>query len=140
MRSNKSDMNRTVLQLVRGTDSPSLAVADTNYYRLYLESLQAIQRVTDESSAGAGFNSLKYYGAGKSMDVVLDGGMAGSAPANKMYFLNTSYMFFRPHSSRNMVAIGGERMSTNQDAIVKLIGWAGNLTCSGRRFQGVLRA
>jgi hypothetical protein len=31
-------------------------------------------------------------------------------------------------------------MSVNQDATVKLIGWAGNLTSSGIQFQGVLRA
>ena len=30
------------------------------------------------------------------------------------------------------------RMAVNQDAIVKLIGWAGNMTISNRRLQGVL--
>jgi hypothetical protein len=57
-----------------------------------------------------------------------------------MYFLNTDYIFFRPHKDRNFVPIGGERQSVNQDAIVKLIGWAGNLTCSGAQFNGVLTA
>jgi hypothetical protein len=55
-----------------------------------------------------------------------------------MYFVNTNYLFFRPHSDRNMVPIGGDRQSVNQDAIVKLIGWAGNLTASGLQFNGVL--
>jgi hypothetical protein len=57
-----------------------------------------------------------------------------------MYFLNTDYIFFRPHKDRNFVPIGGERQSVNQDAIVKLIGWAGNLTSSGAQFNGVLIA
>ncbi len=57
-----------------------------------------------------------------------------------MWFLNTNYIFFRPHADRNFVPIGGERQSVNQDAIVKLIGWAGNLTTSGAQFQGVLIA
>jgi len=47
---------------------------------------------------------------------------------------------FRPHVDRNFVPIGGERQAVNQDAIVKLIGWAGNMTCSGSQFQGVLIA
>jgi hypothetical protein len=58
--------------------------------------------------------------------VVLDGGIysggdsvnatwAGSA-ANRMYFLNTNYLFLRPHADRNFVPIGGERQAVNQDA------------------------
>ena len=48
------------------------------------------------------------------------------------------WFFFRPHANRNFVPIGDERMSTNQDAIVRLIGWAGNMTASGLQFQGVM--
>lgn len=136
----QSYMNKLAVQLVRGTDKPNLIVADNNYYQFYLSSLQAIQRVTSEESAGAGFAALKYFGAGISADVVLDGGIGGAIPSNHMYFLNTDYIFFRPHRDRNMVAIGGERQSVNQDAVVKLIGWAGNLTSSGPRYQGVLIA
>ena len=71
-------MNTVWLSLNRGADKPDLIVADNNYYRLYLQSLQSIQRITDggNSSAGAGFASLKYYGAGMASDVVLDGGPA----------------------------------------------------------------
>jgi hypothetical protein len=53
---------------------------------------------------------------------------------------NTKYVFFRPHVDRNFVPIGGERQAVNQDAIVKLIGWAGNLCSSGPQFSGVLIA
>lgn len=134
----QSYMNRVAVQLVRGTDRPDMIVADNNYYRLYLESLQAIQRVQGEEMAAAGFTSLKYLGAGLNCDVVLDGGIGGSISTNRMYFINTNYMFFRPHRDRNFVPIGGDRQSVNQDAIVKLIGWAGNLTTSGAQFQGVL--
>ena len=146
----QSYMNRLALQLVRGNDGPDLAVADTNYFRLYLESMQAIQRVTDEKTAGAGFTGLKYYGAGRSIDIVLDGGFQGNssdtnpsqggAPTNTMYFLNTNYIFYRPHRDRNMVPLDPDRFSVNQDAMVKLIGWAGNMTLSNGRLQGVLTA
>jgi hypothetical protein len=134
----QSYMNRVAVQLVRGTDRPDIIVADNNYYRLYLESLQANQRITGTDVGGAGFTSLKYFGAGFNCDVFLDGGIGGSAPANRMYFLNTNYIKFRPHRDRNFTAIGGDRQSVNQDAIVRLMGWAGALTCSGAQFQGVL--
>lgn len=138
----QSYMDSLAVQLIRGTDKPDLIVADNNYYRLYLQSMQSIQRVTDggNSKQGIGFASLKYYGAGMASDVVLDGGIGNDATANHMWFLNTKYIFFRPHADRNFVPIGGERQAVNQDAIVKLIGWAGNLTCSGSQFQGVLIA
>jgi len=118
----QSYMNAVVVQLVRGRDRPDLIIADNNYYKFYLQSLQSIQRITDEKMAGAGFTSLKYFGAGMASDVVLDGGIgsstynSGSGNANLMYFLNTDYLFFRPHKDRNFVPIGGERQAVNQDA------------------------
>ena len=134
----QSYMNRVAVQLVRGMDRPDMIVAGNDYYRLFLESLQAIQRITSEDSAAAGFTSLKYMGAGLNCDVFLDGGIGGSLATDRMYFLNTKYIFLRPHRDRNFVPIGGDRQSVNQDATVRLIGWAGNLTCSGAQFNGVL--
>lgn len=136
----QSYMNRVALQLVRGTDAADLIVADNNYYRLYLESLQSMQRTTSNEMAAAGFNSIQYIGAGKVADVVLDGGVGGGATANTMNFLNTDYIFFRPHSQRNFVPIGDDRYAVNQDAMVKLIGFAGNMTTSNRSLQGLLAA
>jgi hypothetical protein len=144
-------MNRVALQVVRGRDATDLIVADTAYYRLYLESLQAIQRITEDGGTdrGAGFSKLRYYGAGRACDVVLDGGFQGfsgdvsvpgpgGAPANTMFFINSSYLFYRPHADRDMAPLEPDRFSVNQDAMVKLIGWAGNLTISNSALQGVL--
>lgn len=131
----QSEMNIMYLNLARGKDHPDLIIADNTLYRYYLESLQTIQRVTNADMASAGFDNLRYMGA----DVVYDGGIGGNCPANHMYFLNTDYIHYRPHSDRNMVPLGGERMNTNQDAIVKLIGWAGNMTLSNAMLQGVLQ-
>lgn len=130
-----SYMNRVWLSIVRGTDRPDLILADNNYYRFYWESLTAIQRIASDDTAMQGFSSLKFMDA----DVVFDGGYGGNAPANHMYFLNTDYIYFRPHKDRNMVPLGGDRMSVNQDAIVKLIGWAGNMTLSNAFLQAVLK-
>lgn len=146
----QSYMNRTWRQLVRGTDGPNLIVADNNYWTFYLESLQAIQRiqtVSGDTAAGVGFQTLKYMGS----DVVLDGGFqglglatdafsTGGAASNTMYFINTKYLKWRPHADRNMVPLDPDRFSINQDAMVRLLGFAGNLTMSNARLQGVLKA
>lgn len=131
----QSYMTRVWMQLVRGTDRPDLIIADNNYYRLYLESMQAIQRVQSDEMAQAGFTSLQFMDA----DVVFDGGYGGAAPANHMYFLNTNYIYLRPHKDRNMTPLDPDRFSVNQDAMVKLTAWAGNMTLSNAFLQGVLK-
>jgi hypothetical protein len=143
----QTNMLALYVQLVRGTDKPDLIISDNTYYKHYVNSLTAIQRITDEKTASAGFVNVMYMNA----PVVLDGGFqgfsadtnpsTGGAPANHMYFLNTDYVFFRPHRDRNFVPLDpGERFSVNQDAMVKLLGFAGNMTLSNARLQGVLKA
>ena len=133
-------MTALSLKLVRGNDKPDLFVADTTYFQLYVNSLQAIQKVSNTDEAGAGFMALKFFGGGANADVVMGGGIGAQATAAHMWMLNTDYVSFRPHRDRNFVPIGGDRQAVNQDAIVKLIGWAGNLTMRGSQFQGVLIA
>ncbi len=129
-------MNTLYLNLCRNSDKPDLIVADNLYYNYYWQSLQAIQRVTETKSASAGFTSLKFQNA----DVVADGGLSGAAPSAHMYFLNTDYVSWRPHRKRNFVPLNPDRYSTNQDAMVKLIAVAGNMTTSNRKLQGAIVA
>ena len=72
-------------------------------------------------------------------DVILDGGYGGFCPTNHMYFLNTNYLFLKAHSKQNFVVINGDRQAVNQNAIVKIIGWTGNMTMSNAFLQGVLK-
>ena len=127
-------MDEIYLKCCRGTDKPDLIVADNVMYSAYEQALQPNQRFTDPKMAEAGFTSLKFKGA----DVVFDGGQGGACPAKHMYFLNTDYIYLRPHKDRNMTVIGGDRMAINQDALYRIIGWAGNLTMSNAALQGVL--
>jgi hypothetical protein len=118
---------------VRGGDRPDLVVVDSASWALYMGSLQAQQRFTDPKMAALGFMSVRFMDA----DVVLDGGIGGNCPGNVAFFLNTKYIFWRPHSQRNMVSLSpNKRYSINQDAEVQILAWAGNLTCSGSQFQG----
>lgn len=120
-------------QLVRGVDRPDLIMVDATVWGAYTASLQALQRFTDPSKGDSGFPSLKYMAC----DVVLDGGIGGFCPAGTAFFLNSSYIHYRPHANRNMVPLSpNRRYATNQDAEVQILAWAGNLTCSGGQFQG----
>lgn len=131
-------MTEAAIKQIRGTDKADLYIAGNNMYQFFVNALQAIQRITTEESGAAGFASLKFYGGGTSADVVLGGGIGAQENTNYMYLLNTNYIFFRPHKERNFVPIGGERQAINQDAIVKLYGFAGNMTTSNAQLQGLL--
>jgi hypothetical protein len=137
----EADWNELWAQLVRGQDRPDLIMVDSLAWQAYMSVLQSNQRFTNTDMADNGFNSVKFMDA----DVVLDGGIyfpsaasgATGAAATTAFFLNTDYIHYRPHSNRNMVPLSpNRRYATNQDAEVQIIAWAGNLTCSGRAFQG----
>ena len=119
--------------LVRGMDRPDLIMVDSTVWAAYQASLQTLQRFTSPETGNLGFPTLKFMDA----DVCLDGGIGGFCPAGTAFFLNTNYLHYRPHSARNMVPLSpNKRYSTNQDAEVQILAWAGNLTCSGAQFQG----
>jgi len=131
-------MNQLYLRTSRGMDAPNLIIADNNYFNFYWQAVQAIQRVMSldgNDTAGMGFPSLKFMKA----DVVFDGGVGGGAPTNRMYFLNTKYIMFRPHKDRFVVPLENDRFAINQDAFVRLMAFAGNMTLSNGSLQGVLK-
>ncbi len=126
-----ANMDKLYMQLCRGTERPDLIVTGAGLYSIFESALTPMQRFSDSKMADAGFANLKY----KNTDVLCDN---GQCPDNKMYFLNTNYIYLRPHKDRNMAVIGGERLAINQDAMYKIIGWAGNMTMSNAGLQGVL--
>jgi len=125
----KSIFDQIMIARSRGTKGPNIIVASAEHYTAYTKALTTIQRINDENELGKmGFTNLKYYGAGKSVDVVLEGGIGSAMPANVSYFIDTSAMRFRYHPERNFTKFGGKQMPVNQDAIVQHLGFYGNLT------------
>ena len=124
-------MQNLYLQCTRGGDKPDLITADLYAYEYYWDALQSIQRITREDKGMQGWANLAFLNA----DVVYDGD--SGHPAYGMYFLNTDYIFFRPHVNRNFVPLK-RREATNQDAFVVPIVFAGNLTMSNASLQGVI--
>lgn len=116
---------------VRGTDKPDLITTDDGGYAAYWAALQAFQRIASDTKGKLGFEELAFLSA----RVIYDGDSGHRD--NTMYFLNTDYIYFRPHSDRNFVPLP-KRESVNQDAIVVPIVFAGNLTASNLARQGVL--
>jgi len=115
----------------RGPDVAKLIVADSIRFTDYWDSLTTIQRITREDKGMMGWETLAFLSA----EVVYDGD--SGLPAEHMYFLNTDYLFWRPHTSVNMVPLD-RRDSLNQDAFLVPVVFAGNLTMSNAARQGVI--
>lgn len=123
------------LALVRGDDKPDLIVADNNYFSFYEQGLTSLKRYASDGTtnkAAGGFAELKY----KTADVIFDGG--SGIPNNHMYYLNTNYIEEVVHADADLVTMD-EMRPYNQDAAIVPILWMGNMTCSNRSLQGVLK-
>ena len=125
-------MNIMYMRTSRGPDKVDLILADANYYGLFWASLQAVQRINDPKRGVAGFQSIAFGSA----DVVYED--STEIAANRMYFLNTDYLHFRYAPRRNFTPLD-KVQSINQDAIVQLVTFAGNLTGSNFSLQGLLK-
>lgn len=130
-------MNKLYLELATSKSRPSAIYADNIYFGYYEQSLQAIQRITSADKGQSGFDSYAYK---QNIPVYFDGGLGGSCPASHMYFVDHDKTYLVAHKDRNMEPLGADRTAVDQDGVVKILGWAGNLCLSNRRSQGVIVA
>lgn len=129
----KAEMNALWLNLVRGPDHPDLIVSSHDFYAFYEGGLQDLQRYMDAKTASAGFETLRY----KQASVIFDTNTNFGTTAEKMYFLNTKYLYLIEHSEAQWEQ-DDEKKPVNQDAVVIPLYWMGQLVTSNRALQGVL--
>jgi len=129
-------LNRIMTQRSKNKQAADLLLMSPEHYAAYDGATTAIQRINDETSLGKlGFQSLKYYGAGRSAEIVQEGGVGSNMPANTTYGLDTNNLHVRYHPERNFNKIGKAMMPINQDAVVQYIGFMGELTMTNPMFQ-----
>lgn len=121
------------IKLTRGADTPDLIVMSDDYFAMYEQSQTSLKRYAPQDDGQGGMVSMKY----KTADVFFDS--SGGIPAQHAYFLNTDFLEMVVHRDANM-DMPEEVRSVNQDAIVMPILWQGNLVCSARFLQGVMKA
>ena len=121
------------IKLTRGMDAPDLVVFSDDYFAFYEQSQTSLKRYTADQNGEGGMISMKY----KSADVFFDS--SGGIPAQHGYFINTDFLELVAHRDANMTVMD-QIKSVNQDAIVIPILFQGNLVCSARFLQGVMKA
>jgi len=124
----------TWLTVDRGPDDqPDLIVMDNTYYQYFEASQASLKRYMDSSKADGGLVTLKY----KNADVLFDGN--SGIPSSHAYLLNTNYLKLCVHRDADL-EIMDEMRPVNQDGSVTTILWMGNLVCSNRKQQAVIKA
>lgn len=126
-------MLNTWIKCTRGTDMPDMIVFSDDLFSMYEQSQTSLKRYTSDQSGQGGMVSMKY----KSADVFFDS--SGGIPATHGYFVNTDYLELVAHQDANMTMMD-ELRSINQDAVVIPVLFQGNLVCSARFLQGVVKS
>ena len=121
------------IKLTRGMDTPDLIVMSDDYFTFFEQSQTSLKRYTPDETGKGGMLSMKY----KTADVFFDS--SGGIPAAHAYFLNTNYIDLVVHQDANITMLDDVE-SINQDALVKMIIWQGNLALSNRSLQGIMKA
>lgn len=121
------------IALTRNADKPDLIVSSDDYFTFFETSQISLKRYVKEDEADAGFMEMAY----KNTPVFFDG--ASGMASSRMYFLNTQYLEMVVHSDANMTVMD-EARPYNQDGVVVPVLWMGNLTCSNRALQGIVKA
>jgi hypothetical protein len=97
-------LNRHHAQRSRGQAAADLLLMSAEHYAAYDAATVAIQRINDETELGKlGFQSLKYFGAGRKAEIVQDGGIGSNMPSNTTYGIDTD----------NLCACGTTRSATS---------------------------
>jgi hypothetical protein len=121
------------MRLTRGNDTPNVIVMDDVYYRFFEKSQVSFKQYVNTNDAEAGLQNLKY----KTATVFFEGN--GIIPASHAYFLNTNYIKLVAHSAANLT-VQDQMQPYNQDGVIVPILWMGNMICSNRALQGVMKA
>lgn len=114
-----------------------LILLDDLYFPLFESAVQSMQRIGVDNGrvevGGVGFTGYLY----KNIPVVFHPANSGMV-ASHAFLFDTRFIYLRPYKGRNMVLMP-TRESFNQLATLKVMAWMGNLTCSNRRCQVVIK-
>jgi hypothetical protein len=121
--------SQVVRETSKGRKGADLILSSESHFGAFEAALQDKQRITDGGGKGKlGFPSLKFYGGGRSIDVVLEGGIGSYMPDDITYMLDSNSICMRHHPQRNFSKMGGKQRPINQDAIVQQLGFMGEMT------------
>lgn len=125
----QSAMNTTYLNLVRGTDKPTVWVTTAAIWALYQLSLTTNVRYSDTNVANAGFTNILHM----DVPVIFD----YYCPTGNMYLLNTNHLFWNVMKGRD-AWVEGFYPADSQLTYCSKVATYGNLSTDWAKGQGVI--
>ena len=129
----KTALNNQIKAVTKGADTTNLIVMSHDFHTVFENGLTDLQRYAQANTGALGFETLKY----KSADVIFDDNSNFATNAEKAYMLNTKYLYMIEHADAKWGS-DGERIPTNQDAVVVPMFWMGNMATDNRRMNSVV--
>src|SRR3990167_8774531 len=120
-----------------GSDHPTVVISKQPVFDKYWSLLQPDQRFVDTKMASAGFQSLSFNGIPFVVDAHVKG-TGGGTQDSCVEFLNERYLWLGMHKDANFKTVPIPP-TKDQDAKMVRILWAGNLLCSRRDTQAVIK-
>lgn len=129
-------LNHMIINHQRGRQGIDSFLMDGNHYQAYDAAVLPAQRINDENRYGKqGFTSLVYFGAGKKVDIVLEGGIGTAMPSDTTYGLSWDAFEVVYHPDLKFAPIGGKQMPLNQYAIAQHVGIMANIIMKNPLFN-----
>ncbi len=121
-----SEIGKCITATKRGTSRINLGLLPDADWDFAQDAMSSKQIYQNAKLAEAGFDTLRVRGC----DLVHNGGIRGHATAGTIKLLNTDTLNFKVHRDCDGTPMNPDRYAVDQDAVVKLIGGMGNLTCN----------
>lgn len=130
----KQILTRVKINTTRDNEGPDIGLFGNSYYEYIMTAAMATQQIYDAKLAELGFENIVFCG----IPCVLAGGVnytgATQVGTTEGYVLNTKYIKLKYHKDCFMDPLE-DRLSVNQDAMIKYIAFMGNMTLSNAKLQ-----
>lgn len=128
----KTVSNKARNATVRGNKKTDVILVGDTVFNYFQEAYAGHQIIENKSLAEGGFTSIRHSG----MDVIHCGGIGGGMPSGfHMFGLALDDLELVYHKDLNMVPLDPDRYATNQAAMVKHLGFMGNLIFKSQMFH-----
>jgi hypothetical protein len=133
----KLEIQKLIGQATIGADKPTVLVTRQSVFDKIWALWEGQQRFEDGAMADAGFQSMRING----IPLVVDSHVTGTDGGNQdnwLEALNERYLFLLTHKDCNFKVVPIPPQKDQDVKMVRIL-WAGNLACSSRRMQAVLK-
>lgn len=129
----KTAINNQYKATKKGASEVDMIIMSHDFHTIFENGLTDLQRYGQADTGAVGFGKLKY----KNAIVEFDDNTNFSTTAEKAFLVNSKHLYMIENADAKWTS-DGERVPTNQDAVVYPMFWMGQLCTDNRRMLSVV--